>query len=59
MPHTLTKLQFDLLAELLAPSGAQAVPDAAVVRELEGLGYLDCGRPTLAGRKLIDRKSVV
>ena len=41
MPHTLTKLQFDLLAELLAPSGAQAVPDAAVVRELEGLGYLD------------------
>lgn len=54
MPHTLTKLQFDLLAELLAPSGAQAVPDAAVVRELEGLGYLDCGRPTLAGRKALE-----
>ncbi len=50
MPHTLTESQFELLAELLAPSGAEcAEPDAAVVRELEQLGYLSHGRPTPAG----------
>ena len=42
MPRTLTESQFELLAELLAPSGAEcAGPDAAVVRELEELGYLN------------------
>ncbi len=50
MPRTLTESQFELLAELLAPSGAEcAGPDAAVVRELEELGYLSHGRPTPAG----------
>ena len=50
MPRTLTESQFELLAELLAPSGAEcAEPDAAVVQELEELGYLSHGRPTPAG----------
>ncbi len=50
MPRTLTESQFELLAELLAPSGAEcAEADAAVVRELEELGYLSHGRPTPAG----------
>jgi len=50
MPHTLTKPQFELLSELLAPSGAQANPwVAAAARELEQLGYLAHGRPTSAG----------
>ena len=46
----LTQPQFDLLAELSAPSGAScADPDAAVIRELEKLGLLDNGQPTPAG----------
>ncbi len=50
MPHTFTKSQFELLAELLAPSGAQAVPsDIVAARELEQLGYINRGQPTSAG----------
>jgi len=50
MPHTLTKLQFELLAELLVPSGAQvSAPDPSTVQELERLGYLANGQPTRAG----------
>lgn len=50
MPHILTKPQFDLLAELLAPSGPQATtPDPDVVRDLEQLGYLSAGQATPAG----------
>ncbi len=50
MPHTLTKLQFELLSELLAPSGTQAAHmDATPAQELEQLGYLGHGQPTTAG----------
>ncbi len=50
MPHQLTKPQFELLAGLLAPSGAQAAAlDAVAARELEALGCLSNGRPTAAG----------
>jgi len=49
MPHTLTQPQFELLAELLAPSGAQAPLNAAAARELEQMGCLDHGQPTTAG----------
>jgi len=52
MPHTLTRAQFDLLSELLAPAGTPAaVPDPDTVRELERLGCLAHGRPTPAGRE--------
>lgn len=51
----LTKSQFDLLAELLAPSEEQsAPPDADAVRELEELGYLAGGRPTPAGVEVME-----
>ena len=50
MSHTLTKPQFELLSELLSPSGAQAaVSDTDTTRELEQLGYLAYGQPTPAG----------
>lgn len=55
MPHSLTKPQFELLSELLAPSGAQAAaPDTGTVRELEQLGYLDHGQPTPAGAQAME-----
>lgn len=54
MPHTLTESQFDLLSELLFPSGMDFTPDPATVRELERLGYLDCGQPTAAGREAME-----
>ncbi len=55
MPYTLTKSQFELLAGLLAPSSAQAVPpDAATARELEQLGYLDRGQPTHKGMEAME-----
>lgn len=51
----LTKSQFELLSELLSPSGAQpAAPDAGTVRELEQLGYLDHGQPTPAGAQAME-----
>ncbi len=51
----LTKPQFDLLAELSAPSGASCIaPDAAVIRELEELGLLDHGQPTPAGAAALE-----
>lgn len=51
----LTKSQFELLSELLSPSGAQAaVSDAGTVRELEQLGYLDHGQPTPAGAQAME-----
>ena len=50
MAHTITQSQFELLSELIAPSGVQPVPpDEGTVRELEQLGYLSHGRPTPAG----------
>ena len=50
MPHALTRPQFELLAELLAPTGTEpAAPDADTAREREQLGYLDRGHPTAAG----------
>lgn len=55
MPGTLTKPQFELLAELLAPSGAQpAAPNPDTARELEQLGCLDHGRPTPAGAEAME-----
>lgn len=55
MPHSLTKPQFELLSELLAPSGAQAAaPGAGTVRELEQLGYLAHGKPTPAGAEAME-----
>lgn len=51
----LTKSQFELLSELLAPSGTQAaVSDAGTVRELEQLGYLAGGQPTPAGKQAME-----
>ena len=53
MPRTLTKPQFDILSELLAPGGA--VPqDSAALRELEQLGYIKNGRPTPAGAEAME-----
>lgn len=49
MSHKLTKPQFELLSELLAPTGQPAAPDENTVRALEALGYLLDGRPTPAG----------
>lgn len=50
MPHTLTKPQFELLLEVLAPAGSEPPSlDTAAVRELEQLGYLNHGQPTPAG----------
>lgn len=50
MPDTLTKPQFEFLAELLAPCGRQSsVSNSAMLRELEQLGYLANGCPTPAG----------
>lgn len=50
MPHMLTKLQFEILLELLAPAGGEPpTPDAAAARELEHLGFIAGGRPTPAG----------
>ena len=55
MPRTLTKPQFDILSELLAPGGADAVPqDSAALRELEQLGYIENGRPTPAGAEAME-----
>ena len=55
MPDRLTKPQFELLAELLDPSGTEcAVPDTGTSRELEQLGYLSHGRPTAAGREAME-----
>lgn len=55
MAHTLTQSQFELLSELIAPSGAQPVPpDEGTARELEQLGYLSHGRPTAAGREAME-----
>lgn len=54
MPHILTKSQFDILSEFLAPSGGDLAPDPGTVRELETLGYLDCGRPTPAGEEAME-----
>lgn len=55
MPHTLTKPQFEILSELLAPAGGEpSPPDTAVLRELEQLGCLDQGQPTPAGREAME-----
>lgn len=54
MAHTLTKPQFELLSELLAPSGQPIVPEAGATQELEQLGYLSHGRPTAAGREAME-----
>ncbi len=50
MPHTLTRPQFEMLLELLAPIGGPApAPNTAAARELEALGLLSGGGPTPAG----------
>lgn len=55
MPHELTRAQFELLAQLLAPAGPRpAAPSASTVRELEQLGCLAGGRPTPAGREAME-----
>lgn len=55
MAHTLTQSQFELLSELLAPSGTGCVAlDTGASQELEQLGYLSRGRPTAAGREAME-----
>lgn len=54
MPHELTKPQFELLSELLAPSGQPIVPEEGATQELEQLGYLSHGRPTTAGLEAME-----
>lgn len=50
MPHELTKPQFEILSELLAPAGGEPSPlDSVALQELEQLGYLTDGRPSSAG----------
>lgn len=49
MLHELTKPQFDVLSELLFPSGQPAALAEDTIRELEQLSYLDYGQPTPAG----------
>ena len=55
MPGTLTRPQFELLAELLAPYGGQgSASGSAMLRELEQLGCLSNGRPTPAGLEAME-----
>ena len=55
MPHTLTRPQFEMLLELLAPIGGPApAPNTAAARELEAMGLLSGGGPTPAGRAAME-----
>ena len=55
MPHTLTKPQFEILSELLAPTDGEPISlDAAAIRELEQLGCLNHGQPTPAGMEAME-----
>jgi len=54
MPHTLTKPQFELLSEMLAPIGTPFVWETAAAEELEQIGYLADGVPTPAGAQAME-----
>ncbi|MCI8478009.1 MAG: phosphocholine cytidylyltransferase family protein [Oscillospiraceae bacterium] len=55
MPRTLTKPQFELLLELIAPAGGPAPwLNSAAAQELETMGYLAHGQPTPAGRAAME-----
>ena len=66
MPHELTKPQFEILSELLAPAGGEPSPlDSVALQELERLGYfrtplgsitLNTPKPLVRvhGRRIID-----